>query len=210
VTAAFATQHRTASLERKRATSGIAAVGTAGVFEGYASLFDVADLGRDVVMRGAFRDSLARRGAGGVKMLWQHDAGEPIGTWLSIEEDTRGLKVRGRLNLSVARAREILALMHEGAVDGLSIGFRTQKAAVDRTSGLRRLQAIDLQEISIVTFPMLPQARVTAVKRAAVRHRPARIDSLIDIRRALTALRWERDALVFARALRQPVMPPRF
>lgn len=153
--------------ETKRAPLALGAVSEAGVFEGYASLFGVADLGRDVVERGAFAGSLRKRGAGRVKMLWQHDAAEPIGTWLSIEEDERGLKVKGRLNLAVGRAREILALMREGQVDGLSIGFRTVNATQDRKTGLRHLTKIDLWEISLVTFPMLPQARVTAVKRAA-------------------------------------------
>ena len=151
--------------EMKRAPVAIDNVTEAGVFEGYASVFNVVDLGRDMVLPGAFRETLQRRGPARVKMLWQHEAAEPIGLWLSIEEDARGLKVRGRLNLSVSRAREVLALMRDGVVDGLSIGFRTEKAFSDRTTGIRRLQKIDLWEISIVTFPMLPQARVSSIKR---------------------------------------------
>ena len=150
--------------EVKRAPLALATVDASGVFEGYASLFGVVDLGRDVVMPGAFRETLARRGAAGVKMLWQHKASEPIGTWLSLEEDVRGLRVTGRLNLAVGKAREVLALMREGAVDGLSIGFRAERAQRDASSGLRRLKKIDLWEISLVTFPMLPQARVSALK----------------------------------------------
>lgn len=135
-----------------------------GLFEGYASLFGIADLGKDVVEPGAFRDSINRRGPGGVKLLWQHDPAEPIGRWVALTEDPRGLFVRGQLSLAVARAREIHALMREGAIDGLSIGFRSEKARTEPRSGLRRLERIDLWEISIVTFPMLPQARVSAVK----------------------------------------------
>jgi HK97 family phage prohead protease len=135
-----------------------------GLFEGYASLFGVADLGRDVVERGAFRESLLRRGLAGVKLLWQHDPAEPIGRWLSLVEDGRGLFVRGQLSLAVARAREIHALMRIGAVDGLSIGFRSERARTEPRTGLRRLERVDLWEISLVTFPMLPQARVSAVK----------------------------------------------
>lgn len=131
-------------------------------FEGYASLFDIPDLGRDVVLRGAFAESLARRGAGGVRMLWQHDPAEPIGRWLSIVEDRRGLRVRGSLNPVVGRARELAALLREGAIDGLSIGFRVVEAERDRARGLRRLIRADLWEISLVTFPMLPGARVEA------------------------------------------------
>lgn len=139
-----------------------------GVFEGYASLFNVPDLGRDVVIPGAFTASLARRGVRGIRLLWQHDAAQPLGTWLSLVEDERGLKVRGRLNLAVGRAREIHALMGEGAVDGLSIGYRVERARPDRASGLRRLEQLDLWEISVVTFPMLPGARVGQVKEAVL------------------------------------------
>lgn len=151
--------------ETKRAISGPILATVTGEFEGYASVFNLADLGRDVVLPGAFRESLARKNPASIKMLWQHEAAQPVGVWLAIHEDHHGLKVRGRLNLEVARAREIYALMNDGAVDGLSIGFRTLKAVRDRQSGLRHLAKIDLWEISIVTFPMLPQARVEAVKR---------------------------------------------
>lgn len=136
-----------------------------GEFEGYASLFGQPDLGRDMVMPGAFAASLARRGARGVRMLWQHDPAEPIGAWLDLAEDARGLKVRGRLNLGVRRARDVHALMREGALDGLSIGFRVERAAPDRVSGLRRLERLDLWEVSLVTFPMLPGARIGPVLR---------------------------------------------
>lgn len=130
-----------------------------GHFTGYASLFGVPDLGRDTVAPGAFAASLARRGAHGVRMLWQHDPAEPIGSWLSLGEDARGLRVAGRLNLAVQRAREIDALMREGALDGLSIGFRVVRASPER--GGRRLLAVDLWEVSLVTFPLQPAARVT-------------------------------------------------
>jgi HK97 family phage prohead protease len=141
-----------------------------GMFEGYASIFGLVDLGGDQVAPGAFAQSLARRSARQVRMLWQHDPAAPIGSWLSIEEDWRGLKVKGQLNLAVARAREALALLREGAVDGLSIGFRVKTARKMASGGVRRLVELDLWEISIVTFPMLPQARITAVKRAVETH----------------------------------------
>lgn len=135
-----------------------------GRFSGYASIFDTVDLGRDTVAPGAFAASLKARGAGGVRMLFQHDPNEPIGRWLSIVEDGRGLKVDGQLAMGVARAREIHALMAEGAIDGLSIGFKTVRAAGGGRGGVRRILEADLWEISVVTFPMLPQARVSAVK----------------------------------------------
>ncbi len=117
-------------------------------------------------MPGAFRDSLAARGTRGVKLLFQHDPNEPIGVWLELNEDGRGLHARGRLMPEVTRAREVLSLMRAGALDGLSIGFRTVQGRTDPASGVRRLDKIDLWEISVVTFPMLPEARVTVKRRA--------------------------------------------
>lgn len=129
-----------------------------GIVTGYASVFGVPDLGRDTVLPGAFAQSLARRGPGGVRMLWQHDPAEPIGRWLSLAEDSRGLRVTGQLNREVQRARELTALLREGALDGLSIGFRVVEARPER--GGRNLLALDLWEISLVTFPLQPGARV--------------------------------------------------
>ncbi len=137
-----------------------------GTFSGYASLFGAVDLGKDMVERGAFAKSLRTRGASGVRMLFQHDPNEPIGTWLDIREDQRGLFVKGKLAQGVLKARETLELMREGALDGLSIGFRTIKAKTEGATGIRRILEADLWEISVVTFPMLPGARVHAVKNA--------------------------------------------
>ena len=95
-------------------------------------------------------------------MLFQHDPSEPVGVWLELVEDFRGLRARGRLIPEVARARELLALVRGGAVDGLSIGFRTVKGRVDPASRVRRIHDLDLWEISIVTFPLLAGARVRA------------------------------------------------
>jgi hypothetical protein len=154
------------ALEQKRIALERAQTTAEGRFDGYASLFGIADLQGDIVMPGAFRESLAKRSANTVKLLWQHDPREPIGLWLSIAEDAKGLRVSGKLNLRVARAREVLSLLKEGSVDGLSIGFRTQRSMRDPSSGLRKLYKLDLWEISLVTFPMLPQARVDQLKSA--------------------------------------------
>ena len=140
---------------------------TDGSFEGYASLFNREDMGKDIVLPGAFRASLASRGVSGVRLLYQHDPREPIGVWSDIHENERGLFVRGHIAGDVVRGREVLALMRAGAIDGLSIGFRAVKAMRDARSGQRRLAEIDLWEISVVTFPMQPGARVSAVNGAA-------------------------------------------
>src|SRR6476659_5095604 len=137
-----------------------------GTVEGYASLFGEIDQARDMVMRGAFANTLSARGIRRVPMLFQHDPSEPVGIWLELREDHRGLFARGRLIPEVARGRELLSLLRAGAIDGLSIGFRTSKARIDPKTRIRRLLAVDLWEISIVTFPLLAGARVQAVKQA--------------------------------------------
>ncbi|MBE2277691.1 MAG: HK97 family phage prohead protease, partial [Rhodobacteraceae bacterium] len=94
-------------------------------------------------------------------MLWQHDPAQPIGIWDEVREDEHGLWVKGRLLTEVGRGREAVALLEAGAIDGLSIGYRTVKAARDG-KGLRHLTELELWEVSLVTFPMLPEARVAA------------------------------------------------
>jgi len=130
---------------------------------GYASLFGSVDQGNDVVERGAYRASLDRLQAKGgrVKMLWQHDPAQPIGVWDEVREDDRGLWVKGRILTDVARGREAAALIGAGAIDGLSIGYRTLRAT-KAENGRRHLTELDLWEVSLVTFPMLPEARVAA------------------------------------------------
>ncbi|HMN51456.1 MAG TPA: HK97 family phage prohead protease [Xanthobacteraceae bacterium] len=145
-------------------------VDAGGVFTGYGARFNTADLGRDLILPGAFAESIAQRGPHGVRMLFQHDPAEPIGVWLELREDTRGLFVRGRIINEIARGREVLALMRAGAIDGLSIGFRTVEGRTHPKTGIRRLSKIDLWEISVVTFPMHPQARVSAQKRGPHGH----------------------------------------
>ncbi|WP_299843139.1 HK97 family phage prohead protease [uncultured Roseovarius sp.] len=150
-------------LECKFARFDDAALSVSGdsLIEGYASFFGDADQGGDIVTKGAYAASLTRLATEGrqVKMLWQHDPAQPIGIWDEVREDERGLFVKGRLLDSVARAREAAALIEAGAIDGLSIGYRTVKATKN-DKGQRLLTELELWEVSLVTFPMLPSARV--------------------------------------------------
>lgn len=140
-------------------------------FSGYASLFNLADLSGDRVMMGAFYRSLKARGAVGIRMLWNHDPGEPIGVWTSITEDAYGLKVEGRLTRDVERSSALMHLIQDGALDGLSIGFHTVRSdkpkALNGQKALRRLIEVDLWEISLVAFPMQPGARINAFEQLA-------------------------------------------
>lgn len=131
-----------------------------GTIEGYASVFDVVDNGMDVIQRGAFAKTLGQRK---VKMLWQHDMSKPIGVWDVIEENERGLYVKGRILKDVQQGREAMALYKAGAMDSLSIGYVVRDATQEGGGSVRRLMEVDLYEISAVTIPMLDEA-IASVK----------------------------------------------
>lgn len=133
-----------------------------GTIEGYGSVFDVVDQGGDIIAPGAFRQSLASGRK--VKMLFQHDPSAVIGTWKSMEEDAKGLRVAGKILTTVKAGAEAYEYVKAGAIDGLSIGYRTIKS-MDR-NGKRVIMQADLWEVSLVTFPMNEMARIDAVKAA--------------------------------------------
>jgi HK97 family phage prohead protease len=128
-------------------------------FAGYAAIFDRPDQGGDVVRSGAFARSLKRRG-GAVPLLWQHDPSRPVGRIEYLKEDRRGLRVIARLSPGAA-GREAAARLREGKVAGLSFGYRVRKAMGEAP---RELAEVELVEISLVTAPMQPKARVHALE----------------------------------------------
>jgi uncharacterized protein len=134
----------------------------AGALEGYAAVFGNVDLGGDVIEQGAFTKSIQESG-GQVPILWQHDRYEPIGVSSSLEQDRKGLLVKGQLNMDVQRAREARALLNQGALQGLSVGYKSVKHVFD--GPVRRLKEMSLKEFSPVVFPMNELA-VASVKGA--------------------------------------------
>jgi len=137
-----------------------------GTFEGYGSVFGNKDLGNDVIERGAFLKSLKRRKPQNVKLLYQHKSDMPIGVFDEIREDDHGLVVKGRLALKTQAGAEAYELLKMGALDGLSIGFRVnpKEVSYDKRGNKRIIKEVDLMEVSLVTFPMNPQATVRSVK----------------------------------------------
>lgn len=135
----------------------------ATAISGHASVFGAPDQNGDIVEAGAFAASLERLAAEGrsIKLLWQHDPVQPIGIWDQVAEDGLGLFVKGRLLTEIEKGADAAALLAFGAVDGLSIGYRTVRAE-SLPGGGRRLLELDLWEVSLVTFPMLPAARALA------------------------------------------------
>lgn len=158
-----------------------------GVFSGYASVFGGLDSYGDEIAPGAYAKSLKAHKAAGTMplMLWSHDPSQPIGKWVSLEEDDRGLKVAGQLTLGVQAAREALALMKAGAVSGLSIGYRVPPGGAVVEQRRRLLKEIDLVEVSIVALPADGSARVTDVKSIRTR---------IDFEKHLKTVGWDNRA----------------
>jgi len=157
-------------MQTKRLDVGfeLKAIGADGTVEGYGSVFGVRDNYDDVIAKGAFIQSLKDHKAAGTMpaMLWQHDADKPIGVWTEMVEDEKGLRIKGQLAMETVKGKEAHALLKMGALNGLSIGFMSKEWAYDRETEVRTLTAIDLWEVSLVTFPANEKARVTNVKSA--------------------------------------------
>lgn len=151
----------------------------AGEFEGYGAFFGNRDSYDDVIAPGAFADTIkeAKNSGQWPSMLVQHGGGffggtaadmMPVGVWSEMKEDDKGLFVKGRL-ANTPRGQEVYQLLKtepRPAINGLSIGYRVKESErgtrPDEPS--RTLKKIDLFEISLVTFPANPKARVSAVK----------------------------------------------
>lgn len=161
----------------------IKGIGEDGTFSGYGSVFNVADTYRDVMQAGCFSSSLAdwQKRSAYPSLLWQHDTAQPIGVYTAMREDARGLYVEGTLlKNDVRQAAEAYALMKAGALSGLSVGFYTKADEWDAKASVRKLLEVDLCEVSLVTFPANPAARVQSVKS---------VDAVADLKSAEDYLR---------------------
>lgn len=144
----------------------VKSLGADGTFMGYASVFDAVDSHKETVEKGAFKASLEKwRVKGGAPaMLWMHDPTMPIGIWIAMAEDSRGLVVQGKLALGTQKGREAYELLKMKALTGLSIGYRVLGSKINRALKVRTLTKVDLFEVSLVTFPSNDKARVSEVK----------------------------------------------
>jgi len=143
--------------------------GDAGTFEGLGSAYGVPIkrfFGTVVMEPGLFRDSLAKKGTKGIRMLWNHNDDEPIGVWRDLQENQLGLEVKGKLLIDdIVRAKETHALMKNEAIGGLSVGFSVEELHTDK-EGVDHYTKAELWEISPVTFPANSQATIDAVHSA--------------------------------------------
>lgn len=155
--------------------------GAEGLITGLGSTFGNVDLHGDVIEEGAFAESIDAFMSGGrhIAMLDHHRMDSPIGKWVSIRETDRGLEMQGRLTLEVQRAKELRALARDGALGGLSIGFRTLADRYDRERQVRIIEKVELLETSLVSMPANPKARIESVKLAP------EIETVRDFERAL-------------------------
>lgn len=131
-----------------------------GEFEGYASAFNGVDSVGDMVLPGAYADTLKNRQRP-VRMYFNHQSKSlPVGKWLAVEEDGKGLRVKGQLTPGLSLAEDVKAAMRHDTINGLSIGYRIPPGGSERDGAIRKLKRIDLVEISVVTDPADPGARV--------------------------------------------------
>ncbi|MBQ4875024.1 MAG: HK97 family phage prohead protease [Rickettsiaceae bacterium H1] len=130
-----------------------------GLFEGYASVFNIIDEMEDLVLLGAFAENLQ---VNKIKLLWQHNHELPIGKILDIYEDSNGLYVKAQLILDVRQAQEAYSLLKSEVINGLSIGYVVLSHIME--SGIRKIVKADLWEISLVTFPANKFAKVASFK----------------------------------------------
>ncbi|MCF5709595.1 MULTISPECIES: HK97 family phage prohead protease [Pseudomonas syringae group] len=157
--------------------------GAQGIFEGYASVFNVVDGDGDIILPGAFAQALKTQ-TRSVAMFFNHRRNEiPVGKWLDLAEDSVGLHVRGELTPGNPQSEALKAAMIHGTVGGMSVGFTAAKADVEQiATGFSFKNATRLSEISICTFPANEQATVSTLKS---------MDAIESIRDAET---WLRDS----------------
>lgn len=170
--------------------------GPDGTFTGLASTYDNEDLQGDVVERGAFTRTIAERPI--VKVLFNHDPSKPIGLG-TLQDSAAGLILRGTLNLGSETAREVYSNLKMGILDAMSIGYDVVKQV--RDGAVRRLKELKLYEVSVVTFPANPSARITSVKageselRVALARQAAQMQAdLVELHATELTNRMRRDA----------------
>lgn len=143
-----------------------------GVVEGYASVFGGVDSHGESILPGAYSASIARHKAAGSAplMLWSHRQDSPIGRWLSVQEDGRGLRVEGQLNLKTRAGQDAFEHLSAGDLNGLSVGYTVPPGGARvALGGVKQLQQIDLEEVSVVSLPSDRDARVLTVKSRVIK-----------------------------------------
>lgn len=154
-------------LERKTFPMEVKEITEAGKITGYLSVFNNVDAYRDIVLPGAFKESLQewKKKNRLPPMLWQHSSDQPVGPFTVLDEDDNGLYFEGELLIDdVQLAREAYAFVKKKVVSGMSMGFVTAIDEWDDDERVRKLHKVNLWEGSIVTFPANEEAQIESVK----------------------------------------------
>ncbi|ABD44852.1 phage prohead protease, HK97 family [Ehrlichia chaffeensis str. Heartland] len=133
-----------------------------GTFSGYASVFNIVDKQKHIILPGAFSNSV--KNSHKIKLLWQHNSTEPIGNITSLTEDNIGLYITANLLLDLQKGKEAYLMIKNGIINALSIGYSIIDDYIDAKTGVRVLKKISLWEVSLVTFPANIYSKVTNVK----------------------------------------------
>lgn len=145
-----------------------------GWISGYANVFGVVDQQKDMVIA----ESVNAKDMDDVKLLWQHDTGQPIGTIHKMYSDTKGIYMEAKLVLGTRRGLEAYNLLKAGAIDGLSIGYTPIKTKMDKKTGVRLITEMKLWEVSLVTFPANTESQITEVKQIRDQNMQLLMDSI--------------------------------
>ena len=147
------------------------------VFEGYGSVFNIVDNVGDIILPGAFKNTLKSKKP--IRLLWQHDYKHPIGNVLDIFEDTKGLYIKGLLLLDLFKGKEAYLLIKNHAICHLSIGYEVKDAFY--SEDVRYIKEVDLWEVSIVTFAANPESRIKILYDTEDKILTSEIDKAIQI-----------------------------
>lgn len=144
------------------------AISDSGDIEGWATRFNVVDTFRTSFDQRAF----AMTDGDSIPLLWAHNPAEVVGSVREVRSEAEGLRIRGRLNLDVQRAREVRAMLVANDIRGLSIGFQRLRDEV-RAGGVRHITSARLREVSFVAIPSVPGSNVTHVRASTGRESAA-------------------------------------
>jgi len=131
--------------------------------EGYASVFGVVDSYDDVVVKGAFTNTLIND-AKRVKFCWQHNLDDVIGKIIEMREDDRGLWFKAKIS-NTSKGKDVAILVEDNALDEVSFAYRTKKYLMDEETDIRKLLEVELIEISLVTRAANPEAVITGTEK---------------------------------------------
>ena len=162
------------------------ATGDEGIIEGHAAIFGEKNGHNEIVLPGAFTETLSSHRAAGTMpfMFRNHSSNDVIGVWEEMEEDKRGLRVKGRFLLEKQIGRDAYVDVKKAQVRGLSVGFIATEDEYDYKTNTRIIRSMDLYEVSLVAFPSAKSANILNV----------RSEGIDQILKPSDAERWLRDA----------------